>query len=92
MTTRLIERALIKDVNIWRPSSGLMHHSDRRSQYASAAYQQLLQKHGIVCSMSRKGNCWDNAPTERFFSSLKREGLTGNVYTTREAPEGEVRS
>ena len=46
----------------------------------------------MVCSMSRKGNCWDNAPTERFFSSLKREWLTGNIYTTREAAEADVKS
>lgn len=92
MTTNLIERALIKAVNIRRPSKGLMHHSDRGSQYASAAYQQLLKSHDMVCSMSRKGNCWDNAPTERFCSSLKREWLTGNVYTTREAADTDIKS
>ncbi len=45
----------------------------------------MMKQHGMVSSMSRKGNCWDNAPTERFFSSLKREWLTGNVYPPREA-------
>ncbi len=55
------------------------------TQYASHAYQQLLKQRSMVCSMSRKGNCWDNSPTERSFSSLKREWLTGNVYPTRES-------
>jgi len=55
------------------PPSGLIHHSDRGTQYAGHAYQQMLAAHGAVCSMSRKGNCWDNACVESFFSSLKRE-------------------
>ena len=63
----------------------MIHHFDRGSQYTSRAYQQLLKQRGMVCSMSRKGNCWDNSPTERFFSSLKREWLTGNVYQTRQS-------
>ena len=92
MTTELIERALVKAINIRQPPSGLMHHSDRGSQYASDAYQRLLKKHHMVCSMSRKGNCWDNAPTERFFSSLKREWLTGNVYTTRDNADSDITS
>jgi putative transposase len=53
--------------------AGLIHHSDRGTQYAAKAYQQLLQEHGIVASMSRRGNCWDNACVESFFSTLKRE-------------------
>lgn len=52
-----------------------MHHSDRGSQYASDDYQALLARLGMVCSMSRKGNCWDNSPMERFFRSLKHERL-----------------
>ena len=60
-------------VNLRKPPPGLIHHSDRGSQYASHAYQALLKKHGMIGSMSRKGNCWDNASVERFFSSLKRE-------------------
>ncbi len=92
MTTALVSRALTMAVNLRNPPPGLMHHSDRGSQYASKAYQGLLQQHGMVCSMSRKGNCWDNAPTERFFSSLKREWLTGNVYQTREAAVADVRA
>ncbi len=92
MTTALVRRALMMAINLRNPPKGLMHHSDRGSQYASYAYRDLLSQHGMVCSMSRKGNCWDNAPTERFFSSLKREWLTGNVYMTRDAAVADVRS
>jgi putative transposase len=55
------------------PEAGLLHHSDRGSQYAAADFQRLLAEHDIACSMSRKGNCWDNAPTESFFGKLKTE-------------------
>jgi putative transposase len=79
-------------INLRNPPKGLMHHSDRGSQYASHLYQDFLMQHGMVRSMSRKGNCWDNAPTERFFSSLKREWLTGNVYNTRDLATADVRS
>jgi len=92
METALVSRALMMAINLRNPPAGLLHHSDRGSQYASHAYQALLRQHGMVCSMSRKGNCWDNAPTERFFSSLKREWLTGNVYPTREAAVNDVRA
>ena len=92
METALVTRALIMAINLRNPKTGLMHHSDRSSQYASREYRRLLKQHGMVCSMSRKGNCWDNAPTERFFSSLKREWLTGNVYPTREAAVDDVRA
>ena len=92
METALVSGALMMAINLRNPKTGLMHHSDRGSQYASREYQRLLKQHGMVCSMSRKGNCWDNAPTERFFSSLKREWLTGNVYPTREAAVDDVRA
>ena len=55
------------------PESGLVHHSDRGSQYASHAFQGLLADYEMICSMSRKGSCWDNAPSESFFNSLKNE-------------------
>ncbi len=58
-----------------RAPSGLLHHSNRGSQYASHQYQQLLAQHGILSSMSRSGNCWDNAVAESFFATLKLEGL-----------------
>jgi transposase InsO family protein len=56
-----------------RPAAGLRVHSDRGSQYASKLYQKTLSQHQFVCSMSRKGNCWDNAPAESFFHTLKTE-------------------
>jgi transposase InsO family protein len=56
-----------------QPPPGLLHHSDRGSQYASAEYQALLTQPQMQCSMSRKGNCWDNAAMERFFATLKTE-------------------
>lgn len=92
METALVNRALMMAINLRSPRKGLLHHSDRGSQYASYAYRRLLRQHGMVCSMSRKGNCWDNAPTERFFSSLKREWLTGNIYPTRESAVADVRA
>ena len=64
---------------------GLIHHSDRGGQYASAAYQQLLASHGIIPSMSRVGDCWDNAPVESFFSGLKAELLPDHPWPTRAA-------
>lgn len=67
-----------------QPGAGLIHHSDRGSQYASHAFQSKLTEYGMVCSMSRKGNCWDNAPAESFFNSLKNERVHGTRYTTRE--------
>ena len=67
-----------------RPSRGLIHHSDRGSQYAGQAYQDLLRAHGLTPSMSRKGNCWDNAPMERFFGSLKRERTDLRLFATRD--------
>lgn len=56
-----------------RPGPGLLHHSDRGTQYAAHAYRRLLEENGMCCSMSRKGNCWDNAPMESFFGSMKTE-------------------
>ena len=66
-----------------RPRSELLHHSDRGVQYASDAYQTLLAKHGIEVSMSRRGNCWDNAVAESFFSTLKRELTHHESYRDR---------
>ena len=66
-----------------KTGTGLIHHSDRGSQYASHAFQAQLKEYGIVCSMSRKGNCWDDAPTESFFNSFKNERVHGARYETR---------
>jgi putative transposase len=66
------------------PSQDMLCHSDRGSQYASDDYQERLQKAGMVCSMSRRGNCWDNAPTESFFASLKKEKVYRTSFATRD--------
>ena len=70
---------------LWQrqPRSGLLHHSDRGSQYTSAAFQQLLTDHGIRCSMSGQGNCFDNACVESFFATLKRERVHRRRYRSR---------
>jgi transposase InsO family protein len=73
-----------------QPEPGLMHHSDRGATYASGAYQDALAKHGFTCSMSRKGNCWDNAVVESFFSSLDIECEHGDLFTSRAAARREV--
>jgi len=77
---------------IWKrkPSKGLMVHSDRGSQYASHKFQGLLKTHGYVCSMSRKGNCWDNAPAESFFHTLKTELVNLCQYKTREEAQKDI--
>ena len=76
----------------WRrkPPIGLLHHSDRGSQYACHDYQKRLKAYNMIPSMSRKGNCWDNAPTERFFRSLKSERLDSCRFVTRHSAQTEV--
>jgi transposase InsO family protein len=73
-----------------KPDKGLLHHSDRGSQYACHEYRKQLETHGMTASMSRKGNCWDNAPTERFFRSLKSERLTACRFVTRNDAKNEI--
>ncbi len=68
----------------------ILHHSDRGSQYASADFQQALLDNGILCSMSRKGNCWDNAPVESFFGTLKQELVHRHQFTTREGARQKI--
>ena len=65
------------------PNAGLVHHSDRGVQYASTDYQRMLEDNGVVCSMSRKGNCWDNAVAESFFATLKTELVYQTKFRTR---------
>jgi transposase InsO family protein len=91
MKTALVVRALMMATNLRKPPPGLICHSDRGSQYASHDYQKLLKQHKMICSMSRKGDCWDNAPVERFFSSLKREWTGDRLYRTRQEAKAEVR-
>lgn len=72
------------------PGEGLIHHSDRGSQYASADYQSLLKEYGMQASMSRKGNCWDNAPMESFFGTLKKELVHNRRYRTRDEARRDI--
>jgi transposase InsO family protein len=83
ITSRLVVDALEMAVSRRLPGEGLVAHSDRGSQYASGHYQRLLEQHGITCSMSRRGDCWDNAPMESFFASLKKELVHHENYQTR---------
>lgn len=79
----LVIAALEQALGRRRPQQSLLHHSDRGSQYASSDYQEVLHRHGITCSMSRRANCWDNAPVESFFATLKRELVHRARYRTR---------
>lgn len=72
------------------PQPGLVHHSDRGVQYASADYQRRLDEGGIICSMSRKGDCWDNAVAESFFATLKAELVHRNDYVSRSQAQASV--
>jgi putative transposase len=77
--------ALTMAIQRRRPTAGLIHHSDRGSQYAAGDYRDILQAAAIVPSMSRKGNCWDNAPMESFFGTLKTELVHHSQYPNRDA-------
>jgi transposase InsO family protein len=87
MPAQLVCQALSMAIGSRRPAPGLIVHSDRGSQYASAEHTRLLHAHGLVASMSRKGNCWDNAVMERFFLNLKME----RVWQRRYANQAEAR-
>ena len=84
MTKTLAADALRAAYGRKKPNPGLMHHSDRGSQYCSATYRALQASYGMNTSMSRKGNCWDNTPMESFFGTLKTESLHHYRFTTRE--------
>jgi transposase InsO family protein len=90
MTSRLAVDALDMALRRRLPGEGLLAHSDRGSQYASEHYQRLLGRHGITCSMSGAAQCWDNAPVESFFASLKRELVHHERYTTREQAKASI--
>jgi len=83
MTTTLVNDALSMALQARNPEKGLIWHTDRGTQYASDAHRKLLHEHGIVQSMSRKGNCWDNAVAESFFHSLKSELMHHRKFETR---------
>ena len=90
MKTALVIEALSMAYFRRKPPKGLVHHSDRGSQYASYEYQQLLESYGMMSSMSRKGDCWDNAVAESFFHSLKTEWINDMVYHTRDKARADV--
>ena len=81
----LAQEALRRALEQRRPPRGLVHHSDRGSVYASGDYRAMLTKHGVVASMSRRGDCWDNAVAESFFGTLKGEHVDHETYATRAA-------
>jgi len=88
MSERLDKRLVVEALRLAygrrKPGAGLLHHSDRGCQYASQEYQELLKEYGMRASMSRKGNCWDNAPMESFFASLKKELVHRERFGTRQ--------
>jgi transposase InsO family protein len=83
MRAKLVNDALLMAVWKRKPDKGLLWHTDRGSQYASESHRALLKQHGICQSMSRKGNCWDNAVSESFFHTLKTELIHHEIYQTR---------
>ena len=90
MTQNLVMQALFRAVAAKRPEQGLILHSDRGSQYCARAYQKLLRQFGMVASMSRKGDCWDNAPMESCWGSLKTELVHHYRFATREQAKREI--
>jgi transposase InsO family protein len=90
MREQLVLRALEMAVESRRPGKDLLHHSDRGSQYAAEAYQAYLARQGMECSMSGKGDCWDNAVMESFFHTLKVECVYQGRYETRAEARSDV--
>ena len=87
---RLVTDALQMAIEQRKPGAGLIHHSDRGIQYASEDFQAMLKANGIVCSMSRKGDCWDNACMESFFGSFKTEWMAGKKYEDFEEAKKDI--
>ena len=90
LTRRLPQAALEMAIGRRRPKAGILHHSDRGSQYASKDYRQALSDAGFAVSMSRRGDCYDNAPVESFFATLKKELLAGEVFYARSQARREI--
>ena len=84
MTKNLFSQSLLRAIAAKRPATGLIHHSDRGSQYCAQEYTELLDRFGMKASMSRKGNCYDNAPMESFWGTLKNEQVHHCRYATRQ--------
>ena len=90
ITKTLVSESLFRAVSRKRPAKGLIHHSDRGSQYCSYDYGRLIVQFGMKASMSRKGNCYDNAPMESFFGTLKQELVHHRRYRTRKEAIEEI--
>jgi putative transposase len=90
LSKNLVEESLLRAVSVKRPQKGLLHHSDRGSQYCSHEYQSLLEQFGIDVSMSGSGNCYDNAPMESFWGILKQELIHHRHYRTRREAMAEI--
>ena len=90
LRTELCIDALVMALQRHTPSSGLIHHSDRGLQYAAEAYRAVLERHGIIQSMSRRGNCLDNAPMESVFAALKIEHVHHCRFCTREEAKAAI--
>ena len=94
MSNRITKKLVIDSLYmaIWRrrPQSGLIFHSDRGSQYCRNEFQKVLKQHEMLCSMSRKGDCWDNSVAESFFGSLKTERVFSLSYKTREEARRDI--
>ena len=90
MTTDLVCSALDMALGRRQPAVGLLHHTDRGSQYTSLAYQAVLTTHGVVASLSGTGYCYDNAPMESFFATLKTELISRTTYATRAAARQDI--
>lgn len=90
MKVSLVNDALLMAIKQRKPQAGLIWHTDRGSQYASYAHKDLLEQYGIVQSMSRKGNCWDNAVAESFFHTLKTELVYHEIYETKSQANGSI--
>lgn len=90
MTAAIVTDALRMAIITRQPGPGLVHHSDRGAQYASELFQQIISQHGYQCSMSRKGNCWDNSVAESFFRTLKSELIYQQKYESRAQAKGAI--
>ncbi|ADJ26642.1 Integrase catalytic region [Dehalogenimonas lykanthroporepellens BL-DC-9] len=90
LTRNLVNESLLRAVAAKHPAEGLLHHSDRGSQYCSLEYRRLLERFGLRASMSRKGNCYDNAPMESFWGTLKQELVNHRRYRTRQEAIREI--
>lgn len=90
ITKNLVRESLFRAVAAKRPAKGLIHHSDRGSQYCAIEYREALEQFGMTASMSRKGNCYDNAPMESFWGTLKQELVHHRKYRSRQEAMQEI--